>query len=396
MTRDDNAQWVGPSDSDRTWAEVDLAAVRHNVGEVRRIVGPNVAVAAVVKANGYGHGAAGVARASLDGGAVTLVVANVAEAVELREAGLQAPIIIIGASLCADAEAIVTHDLEASLSPPEMLDAILAEARRQGKRPKVHIMTDLGMRRVGVNWDEAMALARRLREAPEVEFAGLASHFPTADASDTSFSEQMIAEFGKLVVEIEALGLKPGIAHLASTPGLLRFRHAHFDMVRAGIVLYGMSAAPTVDGMADWRPALAWRARVVYVRRVAAGTAVGYGHTYVTPADTVMATLPVGYYDGYPRSHSNNGEVLVRGQRAPVVGRVSMDYITVDVGHIPGVAVGDVATLVGADGDECIRAEDVAEQRGTIPHEVTCAIGRRVRRVYVDSGQGAAAGQLRC
>ena len=390
MTCGNEAAREAACPNERVWAEVDLAAVRHNIREVRRVVGPSVAIGAVVKANAYGHGAAAVARASLEAGAAKLVVANAGEGVELREAGLDAPIIVIGASLVGDAEAIVAHGLEACLSPPEMLDAIQGAARRLGKRAKVHILADLGMRRVGVTWDEALALARRLRRAPDLDLEGVASHFPTADEQDTSFSEREVAEFGKLLSEVEALGLKPRHAHLASSPGLLRFAESHFDMVRVGIMLYGMAAAPLVEGLADWRPVLAWRARVVYVRRVAAGTAIGYGHTYTAPKDTVVATLPVGYYDGYPRVCSNDGDVLVRGQRAPVVGRVSMDYITADVGQIPGVAVGDVATVVGRDGDECIRAEELAARRGTIPHEVTCAIGRRVRRVYVDSDQGAA------
>jgi len=327
-----------------------------------------------------------VARAVVDGGGAALVVANALEGVELRQAGLRVPIIIAGASLPPDAPSIVAHGLSACLSPPEMLDAILAEARRQRRRARVHLMADLGMRRDGVTWDEALALGRRLRATPELELEGVASHLPTADAADTSFSEQAVGEFQALLGELAALGLRPRYAHLAASAALLRLPQSRHNLVRAGIMLYGMAAAPLVEGLADWRPALAWRARIVYLRPVPAGTAVGYGHTYVTPSDTVLATLPVGYHDGFLRADSGGADVLVRGRRAPVVGRVSMDYITVDVGHIAGVGVGEVATLLGRDGEEWIRAEEIAQRRGTIPYEVTCAIGPRVQRLYPDGG----------
>jgi len=371
----------------RTWATVDVSAVRHNVRLAREIVGPGVGVAAVVKAEAYGHGAAPVARAALEAGAAALVVANAQEGVELRGAGLDAPIIVIGASLTCDAEAIVAHGLAASLSPPAMLDAIQAEARRQGRKARVHLMVDLGMRRDGVTWDEALELASRLVAAREVELEGVASHFPTADSEDTRFAERQIAEFARLVADVSAIGLRPRYAHLAASAAILRLPQSHFNLVRLGILLYGMSPLPrtAMATLAGWQPVLSWRARVVYLRRVAAGTEVGYGHTYVTPRATVLATLPVGYYDGYLRAYSNNADVLIHGRRVPVVGRVSMDYVTVDVGDVPEAAVGDVATLIGRDGAECIRAEELAERRGTIPYEVTCAIGPRVRRIYVEA-----------
>ena len=369
----------------RTWATVDLSAVRHNVRLVRGIIGEGADVAAVVKANAYGHGAPQVARAALEAGARVLVVASAQEGMELREAGLDAPILIIGASLPEDAEAIVANGLAAVLSPPPLLEALGAEARRQGRRARVHLMLDLGMRRVGVSVDEARALCLRLAAMPELDLEGLASHFPCADAADTGPSEAAIAEFERFRAELEALGLRPRWLHLANSAGLLRLPGSHFSLVRAGIMLYGLAGAPLLAGLAPWLPVLEWRTRVVCLRAVPAGTAVGYGHTYVTPAPTLLATLPVGYYDGFVRAYSSNADVLVRGRRAAVVGRVSMDYITADVGHIPGVAVGDVATLIGSDGDEWIAAEELAERRGSIPYEVTCALGPRVRRIYVDT-----------
>ena len=366
----------------RTWASIDLAAVRHNVREAQRVAGDGVGVAAVVKANAYGHGAVPVARAAVEAGAMALVVANACEGIELREAGIAAPIIIAGASFPSDADAIVAHGLEPCLAPPELLAAIAEAAERRGVTARVHIMADLGMARDGVTWDEALTLADRLHETPRVILEGVASHFPTADGTDTSVSEAEIAELRRLLAEIEARGHQPRRVHLANSAALLRLPDARFNMVRAGIMLYGMAGAPVVEGMADWRPVLSWRTRVVYVRAVAAGTPVGYGHIWTAPRDTVLATLPVGYHDGYVRCYSNNADVLLRGQRAPVAGRVSMDYTVVDTGHIPGVAVGDVATLIGGDGGACIRAEELAERRGTIPYEVTCAIGPRVERRY--------------
>ena len=366
----------------RTWATVDLSCVRHNVRLARRLVGPGVAVAAVVKANAYGHGAPRVAAAVLEAGAAALVVANAQEGVELRLAGITAPIIVIGASFRWDAEPIVAYGLAACLSPPSMLEAIVAECRRQDRRARVHVMADLGMRRAGTTRAETRWLFGRLAATPEVELEGVASHFPTADGPDTTFAEAQIEAFADVLADAAACGLRPRLRHLANSAGILRLPASFFNMVRAGILLYGMAGDPSLDGAADWRPALSWRSRVVCVRRLAAGEAVGYGHTYRAPRATTLATLPVGYNDGFARAWSNNADVLIRGRRAPVVGRVSMDYATADVGHIAGVAEGDVATLIGRDGGERVRAEELAERRGTIPYEVTCLIGNRVRRIY--------------
>jgi alanine racemase len=313
------------------------------------------------------------------------VVANAREGVELRDAGLECPIIIIGASLPCDAEAIVAFGLAATLSPPEMLDALAAEARRQDTRARVHLMADLGMRRVGASPREALALIERVAATPEVELEGIASHFAAADEADVAPSREVVAEFGQLLAAARAAGLEPRYVHLANSAGVLRLPGSHFNLVRAGIILYGMAGAPLLEGMANWRPALAWRARVVYVRRVPSGTPVGYGHTYTTTEPTVVATLPVGYYDGFVRAYSSNADVLLGGRRVPVIGRVSMDYTTVDATAVPDVGVGDVATLVGRDGDEEIRAEELARRRDTIPYEVTCAIGPRVQRIHVDT-----------
>jgi alanine racemase len=352
----------------RSWVEVDVAAV--------------------VKADAYGHGAVPVARAAVDAGATALVVANAAEGAELRAAGIDSPIIIIGASLPDEASEIVACGLECCLAPPDLAEALVAEAQRQGRTVRVHLMVDLGMCRAGVPVGTVAELAAVVRDAPELELAGVASHFPMADEEDLDVSQDQLASLLRLLDEIREAGLEPTVVHMANSAGLLRLPDARLGMVRAGIMIYGMAGAPLLAGLAPWWPVLSWYARVVTVRDVPAGTPIGYGHTYRTPSATTIATLPVGYYDGYLRVYSTNACVLLHGQRAPVVGRVSMDYITVDVGHIPGVAVGDAATLLGTDGDEAVTAEELAERRGTIPYEVTCAISRRVARVYVDDEKG--------
>jgi len=367
----------------RSWAVVDLAALRHNTRLTRSIVGESTEVAAVVKADAYGHGAAPVARAAIEAGARALVVANAAEGGELRRAGIPARIIVIGASLPAEAADIVANDLECCLSPPELADALVDEARRRARTVRVHLMADLGMCRAGVPVETIVSLAQRIREAPELELVGVASHFPMADEEDLAASQAEIDALDDVLATVRKAGLDPQTVHLANSAGLLRLPDARFDMVRAGIMIYGMAGAPLLVGLAAWRPVLSWHARVVAVRDVSAGVGIGYGHTYRTPAPTTIATLPVGYSDGYLRVYSTNADVLLHGRRAPVVGRVSMDYITVDVGHIPGVAIGDVATLLGRDGEEAVTAEELAERRGTIPYEVTCAIGKRVTRLFV-------------
>jgi len=339
----------------------------------------------VVKANAYGHGAVPVARAAVGAGAAALVVANAHEGVELRKAGIRCPIIVIGASFPQDAEAIVAHGLSAVVSPPEFLEALAAAAARYHEPARAHIMVDLGMCRAGLGWDDAVEVARRVAETPWVELEGVASHFPTADETGSRYSEEVVSRFARFCGLIRRLGLRPRYVHLANSAGLLRFRASHFNLVRAGIMLYGMAPSVELAGAAPWRPVLEWRTRVVSLREVAAGTAVGYGHTWRAERPSRLATLPVGYYDGYLRAYSNNAEVLIRGRRAPVVGRVSMDYTVVDVTDIAGVEVGDVATLLGRDGGEVITAEELAQRRGTIPYEVTCAIGPRVHRVYVET-----------
>lgn len=369
----------------RSWATVDLSVLAANVRLVRSLVGPRCGVGAVVKANAYGHGAVPVARAAVGAGASALVVANAHEGVELRQAGIRCPIIVIGASFAQDAEAVVAHDLGAVVSPPEFLEALAAAAARYQRPARAHLMLDLGMRRAGLGWDDAVEVARRLAETPWVDLEGVASHFPTADEIGSRYSEEVVARFAGFCAVVRGFGLKPRYVHLANSAGLLRFRAAHFNLVRAGIMLYGMAPSVELAGAAPWRPVLEWRTRVVCLREVAAGTPVGYGHTWRAERASRLATLPVGYYDGYLRAYSNNAEVLIQGQRAPVVGRVSMDYTVVDVTDVPGVEVGDVATLLGRDGGEAITAEELARRRGTIPYEVTCAIGPRVRRVYVET-----------
>jgi alanine racemase len=371
----------------RLWAEVDLDALAFNFEQVRRHVGAEVGVLATVKADAYGHGAVEVARELVRCGASMLGVANVAEGAELREAGVRGPILVLGATMPEEVPDAIEHGIRLTVSPADILPTIAAEARRRDRPGKVHLMVDTGMARAGVARAEAADLARRIRDTPGVELEGIATHFALADDDDPSHCVEQMAALGALLEELRAEGIEPPIRHAANTSGLWRVSDSHLTMVRPGIGLYGMYPADSLKAHVELRPVLSLRARIAYLRDVPAGTPVGYGHIWRAPTDTRLATLPIGYADGYCRAYSNCGWVLHRGRRVPVVGRVSMDYITVELGPGAAAAVGDTVTLIGRDGAAAISAEELAAWRGTIPYEVTCALGRRVQRVYVRDGR---------
>jgi len=263
-----------------------------------------------------------------------------------------------------------------------MVDAMEAEAARQGKHVKVHLLLDTGMTRSGLPFETAVETAARIKTSPALRLVGVATHFPLAE--DACFSGEQLGAFDRMCLCLHNLDLLPPIRHAANTMGIFNVPGSHYEMVRPGIGLYGMYPDAALRGQVKLRPAMTVRTQVVCVRSVPAGTGIGYGHTHRTGRETTIATLPIGYADGFPRSLSNRGRVIIGGQYAAVVGNVSMDMLTVDTGHIPNVHVGTPVTIIGAEDGACITAEEHAEHRGTIPYEVTCLIGKRVKRVYVN------------
>jgi len=362
-----------------TVAEVSLGALRNNLREAQRLVGPQVQVMAVVKADGYGHGAVGAARAFLEAGAAVLGTSSVAEAVDLRRAGVDAPIVVLGGVFPGEEGDVATHDLAAGVWSFETVRA-LANARA-GRTIRLHVKIDTGMTRLGLDLPDVRRFADEVRGIAGVAIDGIYSHFATADAVETAAAQAQIVRFGEA---IESLGLRPPHVHLANSAAVLSQPSAHFSLVRPGIMLYGCAPAPHLAPRAALRPALRLRTAVAQVRRVPAGRAVGYGGTYVTSRPSVIATLPIGYADGLHRLASNRGWMVVRGQRAPIAGRVCMDHVMLDVTDVPGVTTGDDVVVVGAQGGAEVTADELARWCETIAYEVLTSVGKRVPRVYVE------------
>ena len=387
------------------WAAVDLAAVRHNAALLRRLSAP-AALCAVVKADAYGHGALPVARAALAGGAAWLAVAMVEEGVELRDGGVDAPVLVLSEPPPEAMAEVVARRLTPTLYTPSGVAAAAAAAKAGHAPLDVHVKVDTGMHRVGVGAEGALQVVEAVAGSATLRFAALWTHFPVADganAEDRAFTDGQLAELARVRARLAAAGMAPPMVHAANSAGAVAFPAARLDMVRCGIALYGVTPFPVTDaGVADamastgadgLRPVLSLRARVTLVRRLGAAARPSYGRLRPLPEGSAVATVPLGYADGVPRRYFDaGGAVLVGGRRRPLAGMVTMDSIVVDCGPEWDVAVGDEVVLIGSQGDESITAVEWAQHLGTIAHEVFCGIGRRVPRVPVDGG-GAVEGE---
>ncbi|MBI3098728.1 MAG: alanine racemase [Planctomycetes bacterium] len=369
----------------RCWAEVHLDGIARNTERIRRRVGPDVRILVVVKADAYGHGAVPVAKTVLEHGADMLGVGDSTEAIALREAGILAPTLILGAIIEEEIGWVISYDIRPMLHSFAMLRLLSDEARRNRRRVRVHIKVDTGMGRLGVTPDTAIELARRVAESPYLELEGMCTQLSSAVRSP-AFTRRQLAQFKSVCDAVEGMGIRIPYRHAANTAALFSQRAAHFNLVRPGAFIYGIDPGNLASRRIVPAPVLHFKSQIAFLKDVPAGTSIGYNRTYVTESRTRLATLPVGYNDGYPFHLSNRGHVLVRGRRAPIRGLVTMDYMMADVGRIPGVRVGDEVTLIGRDGEETIRLEDMAKRIKTVPYDLTCSLGKRVRRVYVDSG----------
>ncbi|HYM61017.1 MAG TPA: alanine racemase [Thermoanaerobaculia bacterium] len=363
-----------------TWAEVDLAAFRRNVAEVRRRLPARSRLVAVLKADGYGHGAVELARCCDPGDVAMIATARLVEALALREAGIVLPILNLGVLNDDQIVEAVQHEITIGIVGPDDLERAARVARASERELVVHLKLDSGMGRMGVIEPELPRVVDILRGAPALRVDALYTHFANASDPADPFTAVQIASFDRLVVALRDAGISPAIHHLANSAALMRGLVRPGDYVRAGIVLYG--SEPLEAGASRLEPILRWRTEIVRLKDLPAGRPVGYGGTFRTARPSRIATLPVGYADGYDRRLSNRAEVLVRGRRAPVVGRVSMDLTTIDVTDVPGVTTGDEVVLIGRqEGDE-ISAEELAARSETISYEVFCRISARVPRVY--------------
>ncbi|MBU0928331.1 MAG: alanine racemase [Spirochaetes bacterium] len=366
----------------QAWAEVDLSAIRKNARALAALAGDDAGLCAVVKADGYGHGAAPVARACIEAGATSLAVAFVEEGVELRRAGIVEPVLVLGYTGEEGARRASGWGLSTMAVSVENARVLAAEAERQGKVARVHLKVDTGMARLGVSPDEAGAAAAAIASMPGAVLEGVCSHFAAADAADGEFAALQLSRFTAAVDEVRKAGVRGFVRHIANSAALIHVPAARLDMVRPGIALYGLRASTELEPPYRPSPAMSLRARVVQVRLVPAGESVGYGRSFRAGRDARIGTLPLGYADGVSRGLSNRGSVGFPSGRAPIVGRVCMDQMMVDLTDLPKVGQGDVATVFGPGGPS---VSEVADLLGTIDYEVVCAVSKRVPRIYSDS-----------
>lgn len=362
------------------WLGVDLVALAENVRAIRATLASGTRLMAVVKADAYGHGAGAVAEAALQNGATSLGVATVEEGVRLRRSGHEAPILILGIIPDAAYSQAIEHGLQLTVSSGRQIQVIERIARGLGKRAELHLKVNTGMTRVGCELHEAGGLAQYILHASDIHLAGLCSHLATSDAPDESDALSQIEKFQSLSRRLKSSA--PGLlCHMANSGGALHIPDSHFDMVRVGLAMYGHPPRAAERAPVHLFPAVSVRARVSQVKDVPANTRVGYGLTWATETPTRLALVPVGYGDGLPRALSNQGSVLLRGRRRPIVGIISMDQTLVDAGDVP-VEPGEEVVLLGGQGQEVITVDSWAQLSGTIVYEILCGLGQRLPRVY--------------
>lgn len=367
-----------------SWVEIDLAALRHNYHQASGRLGGETCVVGVVKSDAYGHGMIPVARELVACGASFLAVSKYWEARELYEAGLKVPVLVLLGVEPVDMEEAVAREVRPVVFRADHVRLLSAASSRLGRPVQVHLKIDTGMGRLGVPWHQVPAFLDEIFSLPGIELEGVLSHFAVADEADKAYCDCQVDRFAEVLRLVSDRGCTVTYAHIANSAGLLDLQHAHFHMVRPGIMLYGAQPSGELLRPAHLRPVMTFKSRILQLKEVPKDHPIGYGRTYVTRVPSRIATIPVGYDDGYSRLLSNKGQVLVRGQRAPLVGRVSMNMITVDVSNIPSAAEDDEVVLMGDQGSERISADEIAGWCGTISYEVFCSIGRNHDRVFIN------------
>jgi len=367
------------------WSEIDVNALKRNVRRTQQIIGPRVDILLIVKADGYGHGAPHVARAAVQAGVNMLGVATLHEGMELRNAGLRSPIVILSPSLAVEIDEILEYDLVPTVSDMDFARALAARAAQSSRVARVHVDIDTGMTRGGVNQEEACEFLGQIVALKGLTVEGVYTHFPSTFHEDADFSAQQLAAFRTIIEILGKRGIVFPLRHTANSAAVAQYPDSHINMVRPGGMIYGMFPRDDMNGI-GFEPVMSFKSRVVNVKQVRKGKTVSYGRTYRFDRDARVAAVAAGYGHGIARSMSNNGELLVRGMRAPIVGMVTMDVTMIDVSHIPQVNVGDEVIIFGKQGNQEISVYEVARRCGTISYEITCGIGKRVPRVYIENG----------
>ncbi len=370
----------------RVFARIDLDAIGENMRLIKERIPAATEIMAVVKADAYGHGAVTVAK-YLRGCADRFGVASVEEALELRHNGITEPVLILGYTSPEDYKTIVENNISVSMFDPDDAKKLSETASQLGKEASVHIKVDTGMSRLGFRPDENSAReVYEISQMPKIKIAGIFSHYATADEEDKSETFEQRKRFDAFIAATEALGVRYPVKHLSNSAGTTEL-DSYYGMVRCGIIMYGLSPSGSpIEGL-PLRPAMELCAKVIFVKDLEAGRGISYGHTFVTDRPMRVATVSLGYGDGYPRALSDKGEVLLRGKRCPILGRVCMDQLMIDVTDVPDVRTGDTVVAVGRDGEEYISAEEVSSLAGSFNYEFICGVSRRVPRVYIKDGK---------
>ena len=381
----------------RAWAEISLDAIENNIKEIRRYVRPSAQILGVVKADAYGHGYLEVAKTLLENGADALAVAFIDEAIQLRECGITSPILILGHTPNEYSSELVGREIIPSCFSYELAECISRSAVKQQKQAKIHIKVDTGMSRVGFRYcedeeinQETFATILKIAELPNIEINGIFMHFAIADDDDDEYTYLQYHRFLALCSRLKEAGLDIPVKHCCNSAALMRFPEMHMDMVRPGIILYGQMPSDYVDKhcpVLHLEPAMQFKARITNVKEVPAGVSVSYGRKFRTSGITKIATIPVGYADGYSRILSGKAKVLVHGKLCDVVGNICMDQCMIDVSHVNNIAIGDGVILFGRSDDIELPVESLAEKMGTINYEILCVIGKRIPRVYFKGGR---------
>ncbi|OIP70820.1 alanine racemase, partial [Candidatus Atribacteria bacterium CG2_30_33_13] len=371
-----------------TWTEVNLDAIAQNVKNIKKLIGKKKELMAVVKGNAYGHDILEISSVVLENGATRLAVARLEEAIFLRKAGITVPILVLGLTLKPQAESLVSYDITPTVCEFEMIEKLSELAVQMNKMAKIHLKVDTGMGRIGIFPDDVLKFIKRIKTLKNVEIEGIFTHFSVADEKDKFYTEEQFRKFIEILTILEKEGIKIPIKHVGNSATLLDLPHMWLDMVRPGLAIYGLYPSKEVKKTINLIPAQQFKTKIVFIKELPRGESISYGRIYITKRRMRVASLPVGYADGYNRLLSNQGEVLVRGQRVPIIGRVCMDQCMIDVTNLTQVEIGDEVVLWGRQGEEMITVEEIAQKIRTINYEIVhLPDKKRVPKLFIKDGK---------
>ena len=371
-----------------TWTEVNLDAIAQNVKNIKKLIGKKKELMAVVKGNAYGHDILEISSVVLENGATRLAVARLEEAIFLRKAGITVPILVLGLTLKPQAESLVSYDITPTVCEFEMIEKLSESAVQMNKMTKIHLKVDTGMGRIGIFPDDVLKFIKRIKALKKVEIEGIFTHFSVADEKDKFYTEEQFRKFIEILTILEKEGIKIPIKHVGNSATLLDLPHMWLDMVRPGLAIYGLYPSKEVKKTINLIPAQQFKTKIVFIKELPRGESISYGRIYITKRRMRVASLPVGYADGYNRLLSNQGEVLVRGQRVPIIGRVCMDQCMIDVTNLTQVEIGDEVVLWGRQGEEMITVEEIAQKIRTINYEIVhLPDKKRVAKLFIKDGK---------